>query len=175
MPADGKRYVYQTLNYRATPDPLKCASAVPPALIHNDFKYDNLVFDPRDLTSIIGVLDWEMATIGDPLMDLGTTLAYWVEPSDSASQQIRVFGPTAIAGSFSRAELVERYAQSAGMKVPEMTFYYGFGLFKLAVIVQQIYARFAAGKTKDQRFANMNTVVQSLGLTGIQVIESGKI
>ncbi len=145
------------------------------ALIHNDYKYDNLVLDPGDLTNIVGILDWEMATIGNPLMDLGTVLAYWVEPTDSAEEQSLAFGPTMIAGSFSRKQLVDRYAQSAEIEVPSMVFYYCFGLFKLAVIVQQIYARYAAGKTHDPRFAHLNRRVESLGKTGMRVIETGEI
>jgi aminoglycoside phosphotransferase (APT) family kinase protein len=146
-----------------------------PALIHNDYKYDNLVLDPDDLTNILGVLDWEMATIGNPLMDLGTTLAYWVEPADPPEEQALAFGPTAIDGSFSRAQLVEHYAHNADTELPAMIFYYCFGLFKLAVIVQQIYARYAAGKTKDPRFANLNKRVELLGKTGVRVIDTGEI
>jgi len=145
------------------------------ALIHNDYKYDNLVLDPDDLTRIIGLLDWEMATIGDPLMDLGMTLAYWVERDDSPAEQDRAFGPTMLPGSFTRAELVARYAQAAQVELPKMVFYYGFGLFKLAVIVQQIYARYVAGKTRDPRFASLNAMVDALGKRGLQVVRSGKI
>ncbi|MCA9230379.1 MAG: phosphotransferase family protein [Planctomycetales bacterium] len=147
----------------------------PPALIHNDYKYDNLVLDPDDLTNIIGVLDWEMATIGDPLMDLGSTLAYWVEPDDPPAEHARAFGPTMLPGSLTRQQLTERYARSADIATPDMVFYYAFGLFKLAVIVQQIYTRYAAGKTQDKRFAQLNTMVESLGKTGLRVVETGKI
>ncbi|NOY29260.1 MAG: phosphotransferase family protein [Planctomycetes bacterium] len=148
---------------------------VPASLIHNDYKYDNLVLDPRNLSHIIGVLDWEMATIGDPLMDLGSTLAYWIEADDPPEEHARAFGPTMLPGSLTRAQLTQRYAQSADIELPDMSFYYAFGLFKLSVIVQQIYARFAAGKTQDRRFARMNTVVESLGKTGLRVVETGKI
>jgi len=147
----------------------------PPALIHNDYKYDNLVLDPRDLSNIIGVLDWEMATIGDPLMDLGSTLAYWVEPDDPPEEHARAFGPTMLPGSLTRQQLAERYAQSADIELPDMSFYYAFGLFKLSVIVQQIYARFAAGKTQDQRFARLNIMVETLGKAGLRVVETGEI
>jgi len=147
----------------------------PASLIHNDYKYDNLVLDPRDLSHILGVLDWEMATIGDPLMDLGSTLAYWVEANDPPEEHARAFGPTMLPGSLTREQLAQRYAQSADIELPDMRFYYAFGLFKLSVIVQQIYARFAAGKTQDQRFAQLNTVVESLGKTGQRVVETGEI
>jgi aminoglycoside phosphotransferase (APT) family kinase protein len=145
------------------------------ALIHNDYKYDNLVLDPDDLGRIIGVLDWEMATLGDPLMDLGMVLAYWVEPDDSPAERERAFGPTMLPGSLTRAELVDRYAETAQVELPKMDFYYGFGLFKLAVIVQQIYARYAAGKTHDPRFASLNAMVDALGKRGLQVVQSGRI
>lgn len=146
-----------------------------PSLIHNDYKYDNLVLDSDDLTNIIGVLDWEMTTIGNPLMDLGSTLAYWVEPDDPPEEQALAFGPTAIEGSFSRAQLVEHYAQCADIELPTIVFYYCFGLFKLAVIIQQIYARYTAGTTKDPRFAKLNKRVESLGKSGVRVIDTGKI
>jgi len=147
----------------------------PPALIHNDYKYDNLVLDPRDMSNIIGVLDWEMATIGNPLMDLGSTLAYWVEPDDPPAEHARAFGPTMLPGSLTRGQLAQRYAQSADIELPDMSFYYAFGLFKLSVIVQQIYARFAAGKTQDRRFAQLNAMVETLGKAGLRVVETGKI
>jgi aminoglycoside phosphotransferase (APT) family kinase protein len=152
-----------------------CPSESSAALIHNDYKYDNLVLDPDDLTRIVGVLDWEMATLGDPLMDLGTTLAYWVEPDDPSAEQERAFGPTLLPGSLTRAELAARYAETAGVRMPEMAFYYVYGLFKLAVIVQQIYARYASGKTDDPRFANLNGMVDALGKRGMQVVQTEKI
>src|SRR5262249_32177409 len=110
------------------------------ALVHNDYKYDNLVPDPAALTPIVAVLDWEMATVGDPLMDLGTTLGYWVEPGDPEPVQANAVGPTALPGSLTRAELVARYAEKTGRDVSGMLFYYCFGLYKIAVILQQIYA-----------------------------------
>ncbi|HEY7512224.1 MAG TPA: phosphotransferase family protein [Vicinamibacteria bacterium] len=135
------------------------AARVPPdgpgALIHNDYKYDNLVLDPADLTRIVGILDWEMSTLGDPLMDLGTTLCYWVEAADPEPLRASAFGPTAAPGSLTRAGLVERYAARTGRAVPDVTFYYCFGLFKTAVVVQQIYYRWRQGLTRDERFARL--------------------
>ena len=147
----------------------------PPSLIHNDYKYDNLILDPNDLSHIIGVLDWEMSTIGDPLMDLGMALAYWIEADDPPAQQAIAFGPTMIDGSQTRQELVERYQQTSGIVIENPLFYYSFGLFKLAVIVQQIYARYAQGKTKDPRFAKLNLTVESLGHSGVEAIAAGRI
>jgi aminoglycoside phosphotransferase (APT) family kinase protein len=123
----------------------------PPTIIHNDFKYDNLVFDDK-LERIIGILDWEMATIGDPLMDLGTTLCYWVEAGDPPEMQAIGFGPTAAPGNLTRREIAERYAAATGRDLSNITFYHCFGLFKTAVVTQQIYYRFKMGLTKDARF-----------------------
>lgn len=125
------------------------------ALIHNDYKLDNVVLDPSDLTRIVGVLDWEMSTLGDPLMDLGTTLSYWVEASDPDEQQLVRWGPTAVPGALTRAQLAERYAQKTGVDLGNIVFYYAFGLFKTAVVLQQIYYRYKQGLTKDERFAHL--------------------
>ncbi len=131
------------------------------ALIHNDYKYDNLVLDPNELSNIIAVLDWEMATIGDPLMDLGTTLGYWIEPDDPP--EMRMFGLTALPGNLNREQLVARYAEKSGREISNTTFYYAYGLFKIAVIVQQIYFRYQQGLTQDKRFAPLIHVVRACG------------
>jgi aminoglycoside phosphotransferase (APT) family kinase protein len=123
------------------------------ALIHNDFKFDNVVLDPNDLTRILGILDWEMSTIGDPLMDLGTCLSYWVEAGDGPVLQTFRGGPTNRPGALTRAEIVQRYSERTGRPVKDPHFYYVFGLFKTAVVVQQIYYRYRQGLTKDERFS----------------------
>ncbi len=140
------------------------------ALIHNDYKYDNLVLDPQDLR-IVAVLDWEMATIGDPLMDLGSTLGYWVERDDPEELQALAFGPTMRPGNLDRRGLIERYAQVSGRDVARIQFYYVYGLFKIAVIVQQIYKRFKQGFSQDPRFANFNVTVRILGASAVRAIE----
>lgn len=145
------------------------------ALIHNDYKYDNVVLDPGDPTRIIGVLDWEMSTIGDPLTDLGTTLAYWVDPQDPDELQKIRWGPSTYAGSLTRAQLVERYARATGRDVSTMPFYLAFARFKIAVIVQQIYCRYHQGLTKDVRFASMPEVVKTLLRASVRSIESVSI
>ncbi len=141
------------------------------ALIHNDYKYDNLVLDSDDPAQIIGVLDWEMATIGDPLMDLGTSLGYWIDPQDPPELQALNFGLTTLPGNLNRRELAERYAQQSGRDLSNMTFYYVYALFKIAVIVQQIYARFKAGYSQDERFAGLFFAVQVLSRAAVQAIE----
>jgi aminoglycoside phosphotransferase (APT) family kinase protein len=145
------------------------------SLIHNDYKYDNLVLDPTDLTHIIGVLDWEMATVGDPLMDLGTTLGYWVDPSDPEEVKLLVSSPTLLPGNLNRRELVQRYAEQSGRDVSNILYYYVYALFKIAVIAQQIYARFKSGSSRDERFAALIFAVRFLGQVGVLAIENGRI
>lgn len=126
-----------------------------PSLIHNDYKFDNVVLDPDDLTKIIGVLDWEMSTIGDPLLDLGVTLSYWVQRDDPDELQLIRTLCTNLEGAWTREHIVEHYALKTGRDVSGIVFYFSFALFKLGVIAQQIYYRFAKGFTKDERFALM--------------------
>lgn len=145
------------------------------SLIHNDYKYDNTVLNPESATEIIGLLDWEMSTIGDPLTDLGTALAYWIDPDDSENLQELRWGPTTSAGSLTRAELVARYAQKTGRDISQIPFYLAFARFKVAVIVQQIYYRYHHGLTKDARFARMPTVVQTLVRESLRTAHSDSI
>jgi aminoglycoside phosphotransferase (APT) family kinase protein len=141
-----------------------------PSLIHNDFKYDNLVLDPQDPTRIVGVLDWEMSTVGDPLMDLGTALCYWVQADDPADLQAVRFGATSLPGTPTRRELADRYAEKSGLALDQLPFYYAFGLFKTAVVAQQIYYRFKQGLTADQRFAAMIHGVRALSAQAARVV-----
>ena len=145
------------------------------SLIHNDYKYDNVVLDPRDITRIIGVLDWEMCTIGDPLTDLGTTLAYWVDAADPEELQINRSGPTAHPGSFTREELVEYYARKTGHDVSQISFFLTLARFKLAVIVQQIYYRYHQGLTRDERFVSMPQRIEILLRSSLHSAQTGRI
>jgi len=144
-------------------------------LIHNDYKFDNVILSSEDLTKIIGVLDWEMCTLGDPLSDLATALAYWVESSDSEDLQELRWGPTNYPGSMTRNELVQGYAKTSGRDVSNIIFYVVLALFKVAVIVQQIYYRYHVGLTKDPRFALMPEVVRTLLRQSLQSAQSGKL
>ncbi len=144
-------------------------------LIHNDYKFDNVVLDANDLTKIVAVLDWEMCTLGDPLMDLGCTLAYWIQADDHEALKYFVPGPTFLPGNLTRRELLDRYAQTSGRNVGQVLFYYCYGLYKLAVIIQQIYARFARGFTHDPRFADMNQQVGSLSRSAARAIAIGGV
>jgi aminoglycoside phosphotransferase (APT) family kinase protein len=150
-------------------------SAPRAALIHNDYKYDNLVLDPADPTRVRAVLDWEMATVGDPLMDLGTTLGYWSDPGEDPALRALPVGPTSLPGNLTRGEVVERYARASGRPVEAPLFYYVYGLFKIAVIAQQIYFRYARGLTRDERFAGLLPVVQTLGRTAARALDKGRI
>lgn len=145
------------------------------ALLHNDYKYDNLVLDPDDLTRVRAVLDWEMCTVGAPLMDLGTSLAYWIEAADGEAFLAQAFGPTHLPGSLTRAELAEHYASRTGADLGPLLFAYVTGLFKLAVIGQQIYARYGRGLTRDERFAGLGKLVAGCGMLALQALERGSV
>lgn len=144
-------------------------------LIHNDYKYDNLVLDPAEPWRIRACLDWEMATLGDPLMDLGSTLGYWVDPDDPEEWRRQSFGVTTLPGNFNRQQLLERYAKLTGREIASPVFYYAYGLFKIAVIVQQIYARYKQGLTKDERFGPLIYMVRAAGRTAASAIERSRV
>ena len=146
-----------------------------PTIVHNDYKLDNIVLSETHPMSIIGVLDWEMATYGDPLMDLGNSLAYWVEKGDPEEFQMMRLMPTDMAGALTRAELVERYGRLTGMDVSGFDYYHCFGLFRLAVIAQQIYQRYSKGLTRDKRFAMLIFAVQVLERAALSVMKSSHL
>ena len=126
-------------------------ASVGAALVHNDYKFDNVMLDPENPAEILAVLDWEMATVGEPLMDLGTTLGYWMSPDAGHDLLSMPFNPRVLMENISRDELVEMYAEKSGRDVSNMLFYYVFGTFKLAAIAQQIYFRYIKGFTEDMR------------------------
>lgn len=140
----------------------KPAGEVAITLIHNDFRFDNVVLDPENPSEVIGVLDWEMATLGDPLMDLGSTLAYWVEAGDDPFFQMLRRQPTTEPGMLTRQEVIDYYGEKTGWKVDNFDFYSIYGLFRLAVIIQQIYYRYFHGQTQDKRFAQFGNVCNYL-------------
>jgi len=136
-------------------------------LVHNDYKFDNMVLDPTDITRVKAVLDWEMCTLGDPLTDLGTSLAYWIDPGDPPEMQMVRWGPTVVPGMLSLAELAARYAEKTGRDLSQIVFYYVFAMFKVGVIIQQIYYRYFHGLTKDERFASLGEVAKTLMRVGL--------
>ncbi|MBO0932849.1 phosphotransferase family protein [Fibrella aquatilis] len=146
-------------------------------LLHNDFKYDNVVMD-AELTRlreqpIRAVLDWEMCTVGDPLMDVGTSLSYWAEAADDPFR--KSFNLTWLPGNLTRHEFAQRYADRSGRDVSNILYYYVFGLFKNAVVIQQIYGRYKQGLTKDERFSGLLAGVQALSGVGVQAVETGQL
>ena len=150
------------------------AKDVATCLIHNDFRFDNVVLKPDNSSEVIGVLDWEMATLGDPLMDLGNTLAYWVQADDDFIMKGVRRQPTHLPGMLLRNEVVDYYLDKSGYKVDrqgEWAFYEVYGLFRLAVIAQQIYYRYYHGQTQDKRFAQfvqMNKLLEQMSLQAIE-------
>lgn len=151
------------------------SDTMPPAnsatLIHNDYKYDNVVLNPANLSDILAVLDWEMCTLGDPLMDVGTALSYWAEAGDGTFE--RSFNLTWLTGNLTRQEFANRYAEKSGRDVSNMLYYYVFGLFKNSVVIQQIYARWKKGLTQDERFAGLLFGIKSLSGTAAKAVERG--
>ena len=131
-------------------------------VVHNDFKLDNAMLDPADPARVTAVLDWEMSTLGDPLVDLGILLCYWPEAKDPLGRREAISPVTTMQGWPSRAELVARYAAATGRDVSKIAYYEVFAIFKIAVVLQQIYYRYHVGQTKDERFAAMEGRVLAL-------------
>jgi aminoglycoside phosphotransferase (APT) family kinase protein len=142
-----------------------------PTLVHNDFKLDNIMLDARNAGRVEAVLDWEMATVGDPLVDLGCTLCYWTQAGDPSLCGGSLGGVTAEPGWMTRAELVRRYAEHAGRDVSSLGYYEVFGLFKLGVILQQIYFRYSRGQTQDPRFHDFYLRVRGLMRAAMELAE----
>ncbi len=132
-------------------------------VIHNDYRFDNVVLDPAHPLDIIGVLDWEMSTLGDPLMDLGGSLAYWVQADDDAVFQSFRRQPTHVDGMLTRREVVDYYGQRTGWNVDNFDFFEVFGLFRVMVIAQQIYRRFVLGQTTNPQFAGFGQAADYMG------------
>jgi aminoglycoside phosphotransferase (APT) family kinase protein len=140
-------------------------------LVHGDLKLDNVMLDPADPSRVVAVLDWEMCTTGDPLADLGLLLCYWAEEGDPYARQESVVQVTALPGFYTREQLVERYAHKTGRDVSRIAFYEVFALYKIAVVVQQIYIRWKRGQTKDERFSLMAPRVEALARAAMELAE----
>lgn len=152
---------------------------VPPehgaAPIHNDYKFDNLVVDSSDPTRIVAVLDWEMATIGDPLADLGTSLALWIQADDPEPLRQAWASPACRPDSLTRADLVEIYGECRSEPVSRPLFYYCLGLYKMAVIFQQLYARHRRGESRDPRFSSFDRTVVALARQATAALDTGRL
>jgi aminoglycoside phosphotransferase (APT) family kinase protein len=144
-----------------------------PTLIHNDFKYDNVVLNPEDLSEIRAILDWEMTTVGDPLMDVGTALSYWCEAQDD--DFTKTFNLSWLPGNLTRQEFADRYETKSGRDLSNILYYYVFGLFKNSVVLQQIYNRFKLGLTKDPRFGGLIFGVKVLSSKAAKSIEKNQM
>lgn len=147
----------------------------PPTVIHNDYKLNNLVLNPDDLTEVRAVLDWEMTTVGDPLFDLAVSLSYWVEPGDPDDLKAVMPTVTSTPGFMTRREIIDRYAEQSGRDLSEMHWYVVFGYFKLAGILQQIFARWKNGQTSDERFATFGDRVRTLILHAETLSRTGDV
>ena len=144
-------------------------------LIHNDYRLDNLVLDGPSTLNIVGVLDWEMATLGDPLMELGSMLAYWVQAGDDDVMQASRRQPTHLPGIFTREEFVARYAEKTGLAIGDWRFYEVYGLFRLAAVLQQLYRRYHDGATRNPAFKDFWQFVGYLDWRCREIIAKGKV
>jgi len=144
---------------------------VTPTLVHNDFKLDNIMLDAQDPGRVEAVLDWEMTTVGDPLVDLGCTLCYWTQAGDPEMRGGALSGVTAEPGWLTRGELIARYAKKTGRDISDLGYYEVFGLFKLGVILQQIYFRYHRGQTHDERFRDFHLRVRGLMRAAVELAE----
>ncbi|MBU1494800.1 MAG: phosphotransferase family protein [Actinobacteria bacterium] len=148
---------------RVVPEPQRAT------LLHNDFKIDNLMAGP--VGEVVAVFDWDMSTIGDPLVDLGTALAYWSGPDDPTYPVFGSQGYT-LAQAMGRGEIIERYAGATGFDLAGLAFYEALALFRIAVIVQQIYIRWKRGQTGDDRFAVLGAMVPPVAERGLELLDS---
>jgi len=122
-------------------------------LLHNDWKLDNMAVSPDDPGCCVAVYDWDMCTLGDPLCDLGTMMASWLDPGEGTPGVSSM--PTLTPGFMKRDEAIARYGEKSGRDLARMSYYLVFGTFKMAVVLQQLYVRYHRGETQDQRFAGM--------------------
>ncbi|WP_425917488.1 phosphotransferase family protein [Acinetobacter sp. TSRC1-2] len=143
-------------------------------IIHNDWRFDNVILDPNNPTEVIGVLDWEMATLGDPLMDLGSALAYWVEETDNMIFKSTRRQPTHLKGMFTRKQVVDYYLKKMDMQTENWIFYEVFGIFRLAVIAQQIYYRYYHQQTNNPAFKDFWIVIHALHIRALKLIGKQK-
>ncbi len=153
----------------------KPATEIAITLIHNDYRLDNVVLDARNPEHVIGVLDWEMATLGDPLMELGCVLTYWIQPDDDPVLQSMRRQPTNAAGMMTRDDVVSYYLKKTGYRIESIDFYYIYGIFRLAVIAQQIWYRYYHKQTTNPAFSQFGFMVNYLEQRCLTLIKASKI
>ena len=141
------------------------------SLVHNDYKLDNVMLEPDNPGKVAAIFDWDMCTLGDPLNDLGALLCYWTEPTDPPAMQAMAMMPTGDLGFMTRQELVERYAEKSGRDVHNINFYHALGLFRVTVIIAQIYIRYKQGQTQDERFAAMEFMIPVMAKAALEISE----
>jgi aminoglycoside phosphotransferase (APT) family kinase protein len=149
-------------------------SSAAPALVHNDYKLDNVMFRAGSLDGVEAVLDWEMTTIGDPLADVGLALCYWAWADSPQMGEWRFPAVTSRAGWYTRGQFVQRYAERTGRDMTSIGYYEVLGIFKMAVILQQIYYRFHRGQTQDARFSNFDKRVKATAALAASLVERQK-
>jgi aminoglycoside phosphotransferase (APT) family kinase protein len=140
------------------------------SLVHNDYKLDNVMLAVDDPGRLVAIFDWDMCTLGDPMSDLGALLCYWTEPTDPPYLQEMLRMPPSELGFLTRRELVERYAEKSGRSVHNINYYHTLGLFRLTVILAQIYIRFARGQTQDRRFAAFGPMIPLMAKAAVEVM-----
>ena len=141
------------------------------SLVHNDYKLDNIMLAKNDPAEIIAVFDWDMCTLGDPLCDLGTLLTYWSEPDDPSEVKQTASMPVGDDGFMTRQELIHHYAEESGTEVSHINYYYALGIYRLTIIIAQIYVRYARGQTQDSRFAGLGELIPLFAHRARQVAE----
>lgn len=142
------------------------------AVLHGDYRIDNVILDKNDPRNILALLDWEICALGDPLMDLGSALAYWMQEDDPPQLRALAMQPSTSPGMLTRAEILELYQERTGLDTSNFTFYMVYGYWRIAVILQQIYYRFYNGQTQDPRFASFGRATQGLGLHCRSLLEA---
>lgn len=144
-------------------------------VIHGDYRIDNCILNQSDPTQIEAILDWEISALGDPMMDLGNTLSYWIEDSDPDFMKVLIRQPSAAKGMMKRQEILQFYADKTGADISGFQFYYIYGIWRLAVIIQQIYARYYRGQNDNPRFKPYGQMTNALGNLARYKIKTGQL